>query len=179
MFDPQLPAGGVVMMTPAITEGSQLYKIGDYITLGWNYTGLKATPTAVDVLVSNSNAVQTWTLTRNMTFATKGSFTWDTNQYSKTAVASPLLVDQYTLLIHDSDGAMTATPEAGYLAPFSGFIFGLYTPKPYTPLSEWQCSACSAAVSDMERRALGGALAMSIITVLSFTWFVGGFGALL
>ncbi|KAK0711567.1 hypothetical protein B0H67DRAFT_555527 [Lasiosphaeris hirsuta] len=179
LYNPQDPAGAVVMKTPSITQGTQMYKIGDFVTWGWNYTNLQGTPTAVDVLVSCSKATQTWTLTQNMTFATAGSFTWDTGAYQETAIASPLLVEQYTLLIHDSDGPITATPEPGYLSPFSGFLFGLYTPRPYTPLGEWKCVTCSAGVSDMERRALGGAVAMSVLTVLSFTWFVGGIGALL
>jgi hypothetical protein len=34
-------------------------------------------------------------------------------------------------------------------------------------------------MSAMEARALGGVLAMSAVTVLSFTWFVGGFAAIL
>jgi len=179
MFNPVEPAGGVVMQTPAITQGTQLYKIGDHITLGWNYTNLQGTPTAVDVLVSCSKAAQTWTLTQNMTFTTKGAFTWDTAAYQSANVGKPLPIEQYTLIIHDSDGSITSTPESGYLAPFTGFRFGLYTPRAYTPLGEWKCATCSAAMSDMERRALGGAVAMSIVTVLSFTWFVGGFGALL
>jgi hypothetical protein len=33
-------------------------------------------------------------------------------------------------------------------------------------------------LSDMERRALGMVLGMSVITVLSFTWFVGGLGVI-
>ncbi|KAK1832324.1 hypothetical protein QBC39DRAFT_349230 [Podospora conica] len=179
MFNPVDPAGGVVMQTPAITSGVNLFKIGDYITLGWNYTNLQASPTAVDVLVSCAKAAQTYTLTQNMTFTTKGAFVWDTAEYQRENVAKPLPVEQYTLIIHDSEGSMTDAPEAGYLAPFTGFTFGLYTPRAYTPLGEWKCATCSAGVSDMERRALGGAVAMSVVTVLSFTWFVGGFGALL
>ncbi|KAK3692456.1 hypothetical protein B0T22DRAFT_14063 [Podospora appendiculata] len=170
-------AGSVVMVTPDAYAGSQLYKIGDPVTWGWNYTNVLGTPTAIDVLVSCSRASQTWTLTQNMTFATKGSFTWDTGAYQETAIASPLLTEQYQLLIHDSDSAVTASPEGGYLSPFSGFKFGLYTPRPYTPLADWQCATCSGAMSDLDRKALGAAVAMSAVTVLSFTWFVGGMGA--
>jgi hypothetical protein len=168
------PAGNVVMVTPAITMGSQLYKIGDYVTWGWNYTNLQGPPTAIDVLVSCSKASNTWTLTQNMTFATEASYTWDTNAYQQTAIQSPLLTEEYTLLIYDAESSVSATAEAGYLAPYSGFRFGLYVPKPYTPLGEWKCVTCSAGVSDMDRRALGAALIMSVVTVLSFTWFVTG-----
>lgn len=179
VYNDEDPAGSVVMITPAATLGTQLYKIGDFVTWAWNYTNLQGPPTAIDVLVSCSTASNTWTLTQNMTFATEGAFTWDTGAYQHTAVASPLLTEEYTLIIFDADSSISATAEAGYLAAFDGFVFGMYTPQPYTPLSDWQCATCSAAVSDMDKRALGFALTMSIITVLSFTWFVTGIGGLL
>lgn len=166
------------MITPAATlQATNLYKIGDKITWGWNYTNLQGTPTAVDVLVSCSTVTATWTLTQNMTFETPGSYTWDTNEYKQTNVANPLLSAEYTLVIYDSDSSVTATAEAGYLAPFTGFKFGLYIPKGATPLSEYHCATCSAALGAMETRAVGVAVAMSVVTVLSFTWFVAGFGA--
>lgn len=180
MFDPQSPAGGVVMLTPAPTLGYALYKIGDHITWGWNYTNLLAKPTAIDMILScNAAAKQTWTLTANMSFTSPGTFTWDSGKFQKDNIERQLPVEEYTLLIHDADGGPTAAPEPGYLAPFNGFTFGLYTPKAPTPLGEWKCATCSGAMSDMERRVLGGAVAMSVATVLSFTWFVGGFAALL
>lgn len=175
MFNPQDPAGSVVMLTPAITDGSQLYKMKDFVTWGWNYTNLQATPTAVDLKISAVK--QTWTLTQNMTFATKGSYTWDTAAFQSANIANPLPVEQYTLIIHDSDGSATQTAEAGYLAPFSGFIFGLYTPKPVVDSDQFVCVTCNGGLSVMERRAVGGAVVMSILTVFSFTWFVAGFGA--
>jgi len=167
------------MVTPAASLGSQLYKIGDWVTWSWNYTNLQGPPTAVDVLVSCSVASETWTLTQNMTFATQAGYLWDTGSYQHTAVASPLLVQEYTLLIYDAESSISATAEAGYLAPFDGFVFGMYTPRPYTALGDWQCATCSAAMSDTEKRALGFALTMSLITVLSFTWFVTGFAGIL
>ncbi|KAJ4390208.1 hypothetical protein N0V85_007455 [Neurospora sp. IMI 360204] len=176
-FNPQDQPGSVVMVTPGPFAGSQLYKIGDYITWGWNYTNVQGTPTAIDVLVSCRDASATWTLTQNMTYATPGSFTWDTQAYQTQNVENPLLVDTYTLIIHDSDSAVTAAPEAGYLAPFSGFQFVMYTPQPYTPLgSGWVCATCSGGVSDIDKRAFGAVVAMSVVTVFSFTWFVTGFG---
>ncbi|KAK3956880.1 hypothetical protein QBC32DRAFT_56052 [Pseudoneurospora amorphoporcata] len=179
-FDARDPPGGVVMITPSAAAGSQLYKIGDHITWGWNYTSIQAKPTAVDVLVSCKSQSATWTLTQNMTYATPGSFTWDTEAFQTQNVENPLAVDSYTLLIHDSDSAFTAAPEAGYLAPFAGFTFVLYTPQPYTPLaSGWVCATCSGGVSDIDKRAFGAVVAMSVVTVFSFTWFVTGFGGLI
>ncbi|KAI2639575.1 hypothetical protein GGS26DRAFT_273842 [Hypomontagnella submonticulosa] len=180
-FNPQDGAGGVAMITPAFTAGTTLYRIGDPtpITWVWNYTSLQGTPSAIDVLVSCSTASATWTLTQNMTFEPTATFTWDTQKYSESAVASPLLVAQYTLLIHDSDSSADATAEPGYLAPFDGFQFGLYTSRPYQDLGEWKCATCSGALGDLERQALGFAITMSIITIFSFTWYVTGFAALL
>jgi len=181
MYNPQDPAGGVAMLTPAVTAGYQLYKLKhEFVTFAWNYTNLQGTPTAVDVLVSCSKAAQTWTLTQNMTFATPGAYTWDLDKFQEENIKSQLPTEQYTLIIHDSDSAITDQPEPGYLAPFTGLVFGLYEPRAPTPLSDWKCASCvSGAVSAMEARALGGVLAMGAVTVLSFTWFVGGFAALL
>lgn len=180
-FNPQDGAGGVAMITPATTDGTTLYRIGDPtpITWVWNYTSLQGTPSAIDVLVSCSTATATWTLTQNMTFEPTATFTWDTLKYSESAIASPLLVAQYTLIIYDSESSPDATAEAGYLAPFDGFQFGMYTSRPYQDLGEWKCATCSGALGAADRQALGFVVSMSIITILSFTWYVTGFAALL
>lgn len=178
MFDARDPVGGISMITPAPTDGTQLYRIGDTVTWKWNYTSLQGTPTAIDVLVSCSVATETWTLTQNMTYEETGSFTWDTNAYRQTAVDKQLLTEEYTLIIYDADSSIKATVDPGYLGVFNSFKFGMYTPKPYQDLNEWKCATCSGASSDLDRKALGFALSMSVITVLSFTWFVAGFGAL-
>jgi hypothetical protein len=168
------------MLTPSATyQVTQLYRIGEYITFGWNYTNLQGTPTAVDVYASCSASSATWTLTQNMTYHTKGSYTWDTGDYQSTAISDPLVVEMYTLVIIDADSSISATAEAGYLGAYSGFKFGLYTGRPYSdldPNGEFECATCSAALGAMERRAVGAAVAMSVVTVLSFTWFVAGFG---
>ncbi|CAK7223326.1 hypothetical protein SBRCBS47491_005170 [Sporothrix bragantina] len=174
-FNAADPAGGIVMLTPATTANMELYKIGDYVTWGWNYTDLQATPTAIDILASCSFATRTWTLTQNMTFETLGSYTWDTGAFQSSNIASPLLTEEYTLIIYDADSSISATAEAGYLDTYDGFTFGMYAPQSYTPLADgWTCATCSGALSETERRALGFALTMSIITVFSFTWFVTG-----
>ncbi|KAI0841769.1 hypothetical protein F5Y06DRAFT_260395 [Hypoxylon sp. FL0890] len=180
-FNAQDGAGSVAMITPATTAGTTLYRIGDPtpITWVWNYTSLQGTPSAIDVLVSCSTATATWTLTQNMTFEPTATFTWDTLKYSESAIASPLLVAQYTLIVYDSDSSPDATAEAGYLAPFDGFQFGLYTARPYQDLGEWKCATCSGALGTADRQALGFVISMSIITILSFTWYVTGFAALL
>jgi len=175
-FDPQDPAGGVVMVTPAVTAGTQLYRIGDFVTWGWNYTNVLGTPTAIDLYVKCSKVPQPWTLTQNMSYAEVGSYTWDTDKFQKSHVATPLLTEQYTLVIADADGGISATAEPGYLAPYSGFYFGLYQSQEYHDTGDgWQCASCSGAMSSLDNRAVGVAVMMSAVTVLSFTWFVSGF----
>lgn len=169
------------MLEPKTTSGvTKLYKLGDTVTWSWNYTSLLGTPTAVDVLVSCSTATETWTLTQNMTFEPTGAYTWDTKNYTDANKATPFPVAMYTLIVYDADSSISATAEAGYLSVYSGFQFGLYTGQPYQDLGEWQCATCSAGNGDLDRKALGFVFTMSIITVLSFTWFVTGrFGTLL
>jgi hypothetical protein len=178
-FAAEDPAGSVIMVTPATTTGTPIFKIKDYITFGWSYnSNLQGTPTAIDVILSCSAATETWTLTSNMTFQTSASYVWDSNVQA-TAVESPLLTEMYTLIIADADTGPSATAEPGYLAVYSGLIFGMYHPARYTPLSEWECGTCNAAAPGLNKQAMRLALGMSAITVLSFTWFVAGFGALL
>jgi len=181
IFDERLPPGNVVMLTPAPTErGPFLHKIGDYVTWGWNYTNLLGTPTAIDVMITRPAVSMTWTLTTNMSFhPTGGSYTWDTKAYQSANAARPLGTDNYNLIIKDSDGSVDERPPAGYLQAFVGHKFGLYQPAAYTPLDEWVCATCSAASSEQNGRALGAAVGMCVATVLSFTWFVGGLGAIL
>jgi hypothetical protein len=169
------------MIDPATTAAFTLYRIDneDPITWKWNYTSLQGKPSAIDVLVSCSKAAATWTLTQNMTFAPTATFTWDTNKFNQEQIGSQLPVEKYTLLIHDSDGAQTDTPEPGYLAPYAGFQFGLYTARPYEDLGQWKCATCSAAPGGpLDRQALSFALSMTVLTVFSFTWYVTGFAAL-
>jgi hypothetical protein len=174
VYDPQLPAGGISMMTPALSSGSQFYRIGDYVTFGWNYTSLLATPTAIDILASCSANNQLYTVAMNQSVSPSGAATWDTGGYQATATV-PLLTEKYTLFIYDADSSISAAAQAGYLAPFNALQFGMYLPQAYTPLNDgFQCATCSGALSDMERQALGFMLGMIGITVLSFTWFVRG-----
>ncbi|TAQ86281.1 hypothetical protein B7494_g5402 [Chlorociboria aeruginascens] len=174
-FDARLPAGGVSLATPNIASGSQFYKIGDYVTFGWNYTSLLATPTAINVMATCTANQELYTLAVNQTFSNAtGAVTWDTGAYQATAVSNPLLTEVYTLIIYDAASSISATAQAGYLAVYDQYVFGMYVPQPRVDLNQWQCATCSGALSDIERRALGMVLGMSIITVMSFTWFVGG-----
>jgi hypothetical protein len=167
------------MLTPNIMSGSQFYKIGDYVTFAWNYTSLSATPTAINIMATCTANQQLYTLAVNQTVGNAtGAVTWDTGAYQSTALSDPLLTEVYTLIIYDAASSISATAQAGYLAVYDQYSFGMYTPQPYTPLNEFKCATCSGALSDMERRALGMVFGMAMITVLSFTWFVGGLGVI-
>lgn len=173
-FDPESPPGSVVMQTPGVfAAGAALYRIGDYVTWGWNYTNLLGTPTAIDVLISCSAVSETWTLTANMTFKTSAAYTWNSSVQA-TDVSQPLSNNMYTLIIKDSDAGVTQIPDAGYLGTYSQYTFGLYTSQPYVDYDQWSCDACNAALAKFDHHALGFAITMGLVTVLSFTWFVSG-----
>lgn len=176
-YDARLPAGGIAMITPAITLGQQYFKIGDYVTFAWNYTSLEAPPTAVNVMATCTANKQLYTIQMNQTVANNtGGVIWDTGSYQATAVQDPLLTQTYTLIIYDADSSISATAQPGYLAVYSQYTFGMYSPQPYTPLGDFRCVTCSGGLSDIERQAFGMMFGICIITVLSFTWFVGGTG---
>lgn len=174
-YDARLPAGGVSLISPAATSGAQYYKVGDNVTFAWNFTSLSSTPTALNILASCTANHELYTMAMNQTINgnATAAVTWDTAMYSTAAVQ--LLTETYTLIIYDADSSISAVPQAGYLAPYAQYTFGMYIPQAYTPLAEgFQCVTCSGALSDMEKRALGFMFGMSLITVLSFSWFMGG-----
>ncbi|KAF4123281.1 hypothetical protein GMORB2_6832 [Geosmithia morbida] len=169
-------AGGVSITEPATTQmATPLFKIGDNITLGWNYTGIIEKPTAIDVLISCSTASETWTLTSNMTFETDVSYTWNSEDQADN-VETPLLTELYTLIIKNSDADISDSPEAGKLAANAQFTFGLYHPQAYTPYADWECSGCSGAASLFSSQVVHLAVTMSAITIITFTYFVTGWG---
>jgi hypothetical protein len=162
----------VSWVTPDVYLGAPLYKAGDFVTWQWNYTELLGTPTAVDVLLSCRKVTATWTLTANMSFEEVGHYTWDT-KVQMTDASQPLLTEEYTVIVKDSDADITARAQPGYLQQ-SDLRIGVYIPKEYTPLSDWNCATCSAARDGLEQKALGFAVTMTLITIASFTWFVAG-----
>ncbi|TGO91382.1 hypothetical protein BPOR_0029g00050 [Botrytis porri] len=177
-YNATYPAGGISLLTPAATS-TAYFKIGDYITFAWNYTSLEATPTAVNIMATCKANAQLYTIATNQTVSnSRQAVTWDTGAYQSTAVGNPLLTETYTLIIYDAASSISATAQPGYLSVYDTYAFGMYTPQPYTPLSDWVCATCSGALSDMERRALKLMFGMGVITVLSFTWFVTGLGVI-
>lgn len=166
------------MQTPNPFSGPTYYKIEDYVTFGWNYTSCSILPTAIDILAvaSDANGQRTFTLAQNQTV--KGSsqaYTWDTGNYQSTNTPK-LPVASYTLLVHDADQDVTATPRAGYLGTFNQFYFAMYTPQPAADFTGVSCLTCSGAMSSMEKQTFTVVFGMMAITILSFTWFAGAAG---
>ncbi|KAJ9488099.1 hypothetical protein VN97_g5202 [Penicillium thymicola] len=176
-IDPAAAAGGVSMITPA-SSSTTYYKIGEDVTFVWNYTSLSVTPSAVNVVASCSLNAMTYTLSSNMTVKQTGSVVWDTGKYQKSATI-PLLTASYTLIVYDASKDIDDTASAGRLSSQNGgYVFGMYTPQPYTPLNQFKCATCSGALSETSRLAIKFTVGMAVITFASFTWFAGSAGVL-
>ncbi|RMZ77015.1 hypothetical protein DV738_g4559, partial [Chaetothyriales sp. CBS 135597] len=175
-IDPRLPPGGVAMISPAITEGAQYYKVGDYVTFEWNYTSLSVTPSAIDVLASCSLNSATYTIAANMSVSETGRVIWDTGNTA--TLSNPYPVATYTLVIHDAAKEPTDVASAGYLGAYNQYTFGMYTGQPYVKLDQYQCATCNGALSMHERQLLGVVGFTALVTLFSFTWFANGFGLL-
>lgn len=168
--------GAANIQEPTTTAvATPLFKIGDNVTLSWNYTGLVNEPTAIDVLLSCSTASQTWTLTANMSFATDVEYIWDTREQQDDS-ESPLLTEMYTLIIKDVEAEISEPPSPGELGAYSDFKFGMYTKVPYTPWPDWECTGCNAASANFDLQVLKLAFTMCFITIFTFTWLVTGWG---
>lgn len=116
-------------------SGSQYYKIGDPVTFVWNYTSLLATPTAVNILATCTENNVLYTIAANQTVGNStGAVTWDTGAYQQTNLAAPLLTDTYTLIIYDAAASISSVAQAGYLATYEQYAFGMYVTQPYTGL---------------------------------------------
>lgn len=168
------------MITPAPLAGPQLYKVGEWVTFAWNYTSIKAYPSAVDILATCSANAATYTLAVNQT-VNKGGQTvlWDTGAYQKTA-SVPLLTEKYTLLIYDSNepAGVSATARPGYLAVFNQLKFDMYTPQPYVKWDDYTCANCkkSFGLSRQESltlQMLGVAFGTTVASTLYFAYSFG------
>ena len=160
------------MITPNALSPASYYKIHDWVTFAWNYTSLSQAPSYVDVLASCSKNQATYTIAANQTFDQQQTILWDTGAFQASATI-PLLTETYTLIIHDAQKDISATPAAGYLGTWNQFTFGMYSPQPYTPIADYVCATCSGAMTRMERQTWGSVFAMVGVTIVTFTWFTG------
>lgn len=163
------------MITPNALSAASYYKIGDWVTFAWNYTSLSVTPSAVDVLASCSLNDATYTIALNQSISGPTNLVlWDTSAYQANNTLQ-LLTETYTLLIYDAQSSVSATAQAGYLAPQDTYTFGMYIPQSATPLADYVCATCNGA-GTLERQTWGFLAGMVVMTVLSFTWFAGAAG---
>lgn len=161
------------MVTPGALAGSQFYKVGDYVTFAWNYTSLSQTPSAIDILATCTANQATYTIAVNQS-AAQTSVVWDTKNTPSGQV--PFLTEKYTLLIYDAESSVSAAPRAGYLGVFNTFQFGMYTPQPYVPFSEFECANCNGALSHFEKMTLKALLFTTGTTIGSLVYFTYTFG---
>lgn len=97
----------------------------------WNYTSLLAPPNAIDIFVTCNANKATYTISNNATFEPTGRIVWNTS--ADQTGSAPLLTETYTLVIHDADQDVTAIPQAGHLAVYNQFHFGMYLRQTYEP----------------------------------------------
>jgi hypothetical protein len=164
--------GLVNMKTPNPTDGYQIYKIGDTVTFEWNYTDVKVQPDAINVVAYCQDAQQDFTITGNAS-AAMTRVTWDTGEYESSTIK--LLVATYTLNIFDAAKTKGAIASPGYLGSFNNYQFGLYTPREYKPLKDFECPTCDPnGASTLDRYMLRMMMGMGLAAVASFTWFMVG-----
>lgn len=163
------------MQVPGVFESQQFYKVGDWVTFGWNYTSVVNKPSAVNVIAQCSQIGAEWTIAANMSYEANQTVYWDTAQYNGKQTPQ-LVVASYTLIIENADQSKaTGIPQAGALGSQAAYRFAMYTPQEYVPFSDFTCPMCNSAPS--QRQAAGLMFAMASITILSFTWFAtGSFG---
>lgn len=165
--------GRVEMVTPGVMDGYQIYKIGETLTFAWNYTDVKVTPTAINVVAFCQDNQHDFTITGNVS-AQQTKVLWDTGEYQSTATVK-LLLATYTLNIFDASKPKTAAPTAGYLSTFNGYQFGMYSPKGAIPLKDFVCATCDPNdASRLNAYALKMSIGLGFLAVASFTWFLAG-----
>lgn len=173
---PQTAAAGAIVMTqPPQTGAQSFYKIAPSqpITFGWNFTAVIATPThlTVSAICDNGNTYPVGP-TDGIIPGTATQVVWDVFSYQQANPGNPLAQATYALNIWDDRGPGSPR-QGGFLAPFSGLKFALYTPQPYTPIaSGWTCTGCNAAMSSMTAHPLFAALLASFFVMLVTGWGV-------
>ncbi|KAK9467335.1 hypothetical protein V1512DRAFT_260967 [Lipomyces arxii] len=168
--DPRLPAGGVSMIMPAITDSETYVKVGDYATFSWNYTSLVVEPTAVNVEAYCSVNDFYYPIASNISVKDT-KVVWNTSDYQATATVK-LIVAAYTLNIYDAQADLSVPASAGHLALYDSLKFGVYTPQAYTPLDSFKCATCSGGFSNVERSVIHGTLMMAGIMATTTIFFI-------
>ena len=134
---PQTAAAGGISMTQPPATATSYYKIApsQVIVFGWNMTSVIASPThlTISAVADNGNTYPVGP-TDGIIPASATQVTWDIYSYQQHNPNMPLEVGMYTLNIYDERGP-GAGRAGGYLSPFNGLQFALYTPHAYTPIA--------------------------------------------
>ncbi|KAL4067246.1 hypothetical protein V8B97DRAFT_943023 [Scleroderma yunnanense] len=173
---PANAAPGEIIFTQPLVQSSSYYKIasGEYVTFGWNFTQLYVTPMSLTVSAVCENG-NTYPIgpTDGVIPGNAQSVVWYPYGYQTANPAVPLAQASYTLQIW-GDGGPSAAATPGYLDANSGLMFALYTPQPYTPLSDgWQCVGCGGALAQVVAHPASIALVTTLLIV-----FLSGFTTL-
>lgn len=147
---PQSAPAGLLTVTQPPQQSTSYFKVAEnqFITFGWNFSYILATPThlTVSAVCENGNTYPVGP-TDGIIAGTATSVVWDPYTYQTSHPNLPLAQAKYTLKIW-GDGGPDAVREPGVLTPNSALQFALYTPQAYTPIgSGWSCAGCSSAVS--------------------------------
>ena len=136
------PAGLITVVQPPASLTSY-YKIApsNFVTFAWNFSYVLATPThlTVSAVCDNGNTYPVGP-TNGVIDGTATSVGWDLWSYQQNNPMKPLAQETYTLNIWDDRGAGSAR-RAGFLQPYSGLKFAMYTPEAYTSLADGELCA--------------------------------------
>jgi len=134
---PQSAPAGLITITQPPQQSTSYYKIApsQFITFGWNFSYILATPThlTVSAVCENGNTYPVGP-TDGIIPGTATSVIWDPYTYQTSHPNLPLAQAKYNLRIWGDQGP-NAPRAPGYLTPNSALEFALYTPQAYTPIS--------------------------------------------
>ncbi|KAG6873350.1 hypothetical protein C0995_000210 [Termitomyces sp. Mi166 len=134
---PSAPAGLITVVQPPASLTSY-YKIApsNLVTFAWNFSYVLATPThlTVHAVCDNGNTYPVGP-TNGVIDGTATSVVWDLYGYQQNNPNTPLAQATYTLNIWDDRG-QGAGRAPGFLQPYSGLKFAMYTPEAYTSLAD-------------------------------------------
>jgi len=162
-------------MTQPPQSSTSFYKIASsqVITFGWNMTSVLASPTrlTVSAVCDNGNTYPVGP-TDGIIPGTATQVVWDLMSYQAQNPNMPLAQGTYTLNIWDERGP-GAVRKGGYLSPFNGLQFALYTPQAYTSLGAWNCPECKSRDGDLMSAAAHPAFVGVVVSFLVI--FLSGF----
>jgi hypothetical protein len=133
---PQSAPAGILTITQPPQQSTSYFKVAQnqFITFGWNFSYILATPThlTVSAVCENGNTYPVGP-TDGIIPGTATSVVWDPYSYQTSHPNLPLAQAKYTLEIW-GDGGPAAARAPGVLTPNSALQFALYTPQAYTPI---------------------------------------------